>query len=119
MTPKLSPLSSTLSTRFATLWRESHRQAAKDIRSRWRRCGLWLLLAAWLAMLSVCLVWLSAPNPIGFGELGACLPGGSFTMDSSQFQYLSSSGFFQITMATGHMTFTQAKAIDIVWDIVS
>jgi hypothetical protein len=70
-------------------------------------------------MLLAGLVWLSLPNPAGFGELGACLPDRSFSLDPSHFRYLSSSGFFEITLATGNMTFTQVKAIDIIWDIVS
>jgi hypothetical protein len=49
----------------------------------------------------------------------ACLPDDSFAMDPSNFQYLSSSGFFQITLGFGNMSFTQVKAIDIAWDIVS
>jgi hypothetical protein len=122
MTPKPSHISSTLRTclpRFATLWRESHRQAAKDIRTRWRRCGLGLLLAVWFVMLLGWLVWLSYLNFAGFLELGACLPDRSFSLDPSHFRYLSSSGFFEITLAMGNMTFTQVKAIDIIWDIVS
>jgi hypothetical protein len=122
MPPKLAHISSTPSTRlshFATLWREGHRQAARDFRTRWRRCGLWLFLVAWMVMLLIGLTWLSSPNSDLFGELEACLPDGSFAMDSSHFRYLSGLGFFQITMGWGHMTFTQAKAIDVIWDIVS
>jgi len=31
----------------------------------------------------------------------------------------SSSGFFQVTLAAGHLTFAGAKAVDVIWDVVS
>jgi len=122
MTPKPSHVASTLRARlshFAAALRESHQQAAGDLRKRWRRFGLWLLLISWFEMLLVCLIWSSFPNSDLFGHLEACLPDNSFAMDSSHFRYLSGSGFFQITMGWGQMSFTQVKAIDIIWDIVS
>lgn len=52
-------------------------------------------------------------------DLGACLPDGSFAIDPGLYRYFSGSGFFEITLAFGSMTFTQVKAIDVAWDIVS
>jgi hypothetical protein len=46
-----STASSALGTkrsRIADFLREGHREAAKDFRSRWGRCGLWILFSIWL-----------------------------------------------------------------------
>jgi hypothetical protein len=54
------------------------------------------------------------------GDKGAaCMPDGTFSIDPSSFPWFSSAGLFQITMGFGNLSFTQVKAIDIVWDIVS
>ncbi|RYN99605.1 hypothetical protein AA0120_g1957 [Alternaria tenuissima] len=122
MMPKLSQFSSTFSTapsHFTTFWREPHRQAAKDIRRRWRRCALWILLAAWLALLLFAFAVLIAPNSgVDSGSQPACLPDDSFALDPSKFRFFSKSGFFQITLGFGHMNFTEVKTIDIAWDIL-
>jgi hypothetical protein len=47
-----------------------------------------------------------------------CLPDGSFG-DANKYDRWGLSGFFQITLRSGYMTFTQAKVVDITWDIVS
>jgi hypothetical protein len=49
----------------------------------------------------------------------ACMPDGTFSVDSSNFRWFSISGFFQITLEFGNLNFTQVKAIDIIGDIVS
>ncbi|KAH8634421.1 hypothetical protein IG631_09821 [Alternaria alternata] len=111
MIPKLSQFSSTFSTtpsHFTTFWREPHRQAAKDIRKRWRRCALWILLAAWLALLLFAFAVLIAPtSSVDSGSQPACLPDDSFALDPSKFRFFSKSGFFQITLGFGHMNFTE------------
>jgi hypothetical protein len=54
------------------------------------------------------------------GDKGAaCMPDGTFSIDPTSFPWFSSAGLFQITMGFGNLSFTQVKAIDIVWDIVS
>ncbi|USP75159.1 uncharacterized protein yc1106_02433 [Curvularia clavata] len=105
-------------SRFPTLWREGHRRAAKDFRARWRRCGLWCLVAMWLVGLIFALIALILADSELQYDLGACLPDGSFSLDPDSYRYFSGSGFFEITLAFGSMTFTQAKAIDVAWDIV-
>jgi hypothetical protein len=49
----------------------------------------------------------------------ACSPDGEFTLWPGDFNYWHSSNFFQINFGFGELTFAQAKAIDIVWDVVS
>lgn len=46
-----------------------------------------------------------------------CAPDGSFRLDS--FSLLAPTWFFQIVIGFGSLDFTTAKAIDIVWDVVS
>jgi hypothetical protein len=48
----------------------------------------------------------------------ACQLDGSFSL-YHDVGYWEISGFFQITLPFGSLTFTQAKVIDIVWDVVS
>ena len=49
----------------------------------------------------------------------ACQPDGNFRLHPYTYSMWSSSGFFQITLGGGNLTFAQAKVVDIVWDIVS
>ena len=49
----------------------------------------------------------------------ACSPDGEFTLWPGDFNYWHSSNFFQINFGSGNLTFAQAKAIDVVWDVVS
>jgi len=120
MKQKLTTIFCAPLSRFALAWREGHRQTAKDFRTRWRRCGLWLLIVAWLAISLVIFAGLLSMNE-GFigGDMTACLPDGSFRIDPSDFRYFSRSGFFQVTLAFGNLSFTQAKVIDVACDIVS
>ena len=49
----------------------------------------------------------------------ACSPDGEFTLWPGDFNYWHSSNFFQINFGFGKLTFAQAKAVDVVWDVVS
>jgi hypothetical protein len=107
-------------SRVTTFWREGHHQAAKDCRARWRRGALWLLAVICVTLLIYTLT-LVISNGSGDFYLGgnACQPDGSFSVDPAAFRYWSSSGFFQITLGFGSMSFTQVKVIDVAWDVVS
>ncbi len=50
-------------------------------------------------------------------ELSYCSPGGDFSLDS-EYNPWSVSQMFQITMGVGRLTFSQAKLIDVIWDVV-
>ena len=108
---------------FAVSWREGHLQARKDFLVRWRDCGRWLLVTIWLVTLIFSLIILILIDT-GLrsdirGDLGACLPDGSFSVEPDTYRYFSGSGFFEITLAFGSMSFTQVKVLDVAWDIVS
>ncbi|KAF2728109.1 hypothetical protein EJ04DRAFT_504600 [Polyplosphaeria fusca] len=51
-------------------------------------------------------------------EDDACSPDGQFTLWPGDFNYWHSSNFFQINFGFGELTFAQAKAVDVVWDVV-
>lgn len=107
-------------SRFVVLLRKHYLQAGKDWRARWRQGALWLLAITWIVILLLSFFFLSALPAIHiYNTRSACQPDGSFTPDPSAYRYWSTSGFFQITLGFGNLNFTQAKAIDISWDVVS
>ncbi|KAK4209700.1 hypothetical protein QBC37DRAFT_240442, partial [Rhypophila decipiens] len=106
-----------------------------DLRSApWTRLGQGYLLAVWLCGLVYVLVTVSlylsqVPWVLGFLGLPAltasalrdapgCLPNGEFNPRSMQYNVFNSSGLFQITHGFGELSFTQAKIIDILWDVI-
>jgi hypothetical protein len=58
-------------------------------------------------------------SPYYTSQFHNCNANGTFTPnDSPTFSLWDGSGLFQITLTWGHMTFSQAKALDVVWDII-
>src|SRR5271155_2587564 len=58
-------------------------------------------------------------SPYYTSQFHNCNANGTFTPNHSPtFSLWDGSGLFQITLKWGHMTFSQAKALDVVWDIV-
>ncbi|QDS77353.1 hypothetical protein FKW77_005407 [Venturia effusa] len=80
-------------------WKSSTRELWADLRAvRWTRTLLW------------------------FGSCdidGFCMPDGSFNVKPSDYNIWKTSGFFQITLGFGHLSFALAKFIDIAFDIVA
>lgn len=105
---------------FAEFWHEGHRQARRDWLARWRSGLSWLPALVWFGGLFACLGVISAYSRTdNFSTGAACTPDGIFRLDPTSFEYWSGSGFFQITLGFGNLDFTQVKAIDIIWDVVS
>ncbi|KAF1349222.1 hypothetical protein EJ07DRAFT_55095, partial [Lizonia empirigonia] len=103
-----------------TFWIESHRQARADFRARWGRGCLGVLAFLWFVCLTVgfsMLCYFATSSTVA-DHSSACLPDDSFSLDPREYRYWSRSGFFQITLGFGRLSFTQAKAIDVIWDIV-
>lgn len=98
--------------------RESWREALRDIRTiRWARGGVWFLFFCWVAGLLTCMIMV----PLlwsGYYMSSACLPDGTFSIYEI-YDPWDINGFFQITSGFGELTFTQAKVVDVVWDVVS
>lgn len=50
---------------------------------------------------------------------GFCMPDGSFNNNPAEYNIWKTSGYFQITLGSGQLSFPVAKFIDISFDIVS
>ncbi|KAH7092084.1 hypothetical protein FB567DRAFT_625156 [Paraphoma chrysanthemicola] len=102
-----------IGARFGKFWSEGHRQAHIDLYERWGRAGACLFFAGLCACVGILY-----PLSLASGNQGsACQPDGSFDLQPGSFRYWSRSGFFEITLGFGTLTFTQAKAIDVIWDV--
>jgi len=103
------------------------REVMDDLRStRWRQFAHGYLIAFWFFLLLI----LTADLPIYlfmvsrnfFSPLQrypGCLPNDDFNARSNEFNIFAWSSLFQITHGFGALTFTQAKMIDVIWDVVS
>jgi hypothetical protein len=91
---------------------------------QWRRLGTWTLFFVWLSVLIyaifVLALWDYHLRWSDRFRLNSCRPDGTFTpFTESYYTSWSPAGFFQITMGFGELSFTQAKVVDIAWDLVS
>ncbi|KAH7068137.1 hypothetical protein BKA63DRAFT_521202 [Paraphoma chrysanthemicola] len=102
-----------LGARFGKFWSAGHRQARADFYERWGRAGACLFFAGLCACVGILYPLSSASGNQG----SACQPDGSFDLQPGSFRYWSRSGFFEITLGFGTLTFTQAKAVDVIWDV--
>jgi hypothetical protein len=93
---------------------------ARDLKAtRWVRGFGWLGGVVWFLGLVGSLVVIVTGALTFFRSDGiACQADGTFRLDPRTYSMWSSSGFFQITLGGGTLTFAQAKAIDIIWDVV-
>lgn len=99
--------------------RASHIQAWYDLKARWRYGLLWALFSSIFVGYGLGL-WASVRGSRGFAAASqsACLPDGRFSTDPSTYDPWSRPGFFEITLGHGELSYTQAKVIDIAWDVV-
>lgn len=97
---------------------ETWQDVKRDSRSaRWGRGGLWFLFFLWGVGLLVALVLV--PLLAATSSSSACKPDGSFSV-TDQYDAWNIDDFFQITVTVfGKLTFTEAKLIDVIWDVVS
>ena len=94
--------------------------AVRDTRARWRGGLFWTFCLSVFSCLALCLAYvLALSQNATFSDLTACRPDGEFSLESYDYNYWDTSGFFQITLGFGALEFSQAKAVDVVWDVVS
>jgi len=94
----------------------------EDLRAiKWASALATFFLYCWIIALVVATAfWTLEPNRSYLTYwYTACKPDGSFSVYSNSYDTWGLSGFFQITTGFGKLTFTQAKVIDIIWDVVS
>ncbi|KAH7142700.1 hypothetical protein B0J13DRAFT_503038 [Dactylonectria estremocensis] len=98
-------------------WTEPRREAWADLRAaKWGRGALWFLLLLWTLTLVCVVITIPIISSLAVVDVSACRPDGSFSPYTG-YSFWDFSGFFQITLPFGSLTFTQAKVIDIVWDL--
>ncbi|KAF1848597.1 uncharacterized protein K460DRAFT_334887 [Cucurbitaria berberidis CBS 394.84] len=103
---------------FASFWLEGHLQARNDWRARWKRGALWLFASIWITtLLTLLSMWARSSGNRKIWSGSACQPDGSFAPDLSTYRYWTKWSFFQVTIGFGNLTFAQAKAVDIIWDV--
>ncbi|KAM7193918.1 hypothetical protein V8F20_008188 [Naviculisporaceae sp. PSN 640] len=100
-----------------------------DLRSaQWKNFGKAYLLGIWVFFLIILATTLPAClYLIGIGyasyfahyglEPAGCLPNDAFNARSMDYNIFDPSGLFQITHGFGTLSFTEAKVIDLIWDI--
>ncbi|KAK1995091.1 hypothetical protein LX36DRAFT_672697 [Colletotrichum falcatum] len=98
-------------------WKKAAAAALRDVRAvHWLAILITISALGWIAALVYLLCYLLAES--WSAEFGACQPDGNFDLSQNNYNMLSVSGFFQITLAWGRFSFADAKAIDVAWDVV-
>ncbi|KAI3332228.1 hypothetical protein HD806DRAFT_479848 [Xylariaceae sp. AK1471] len=93
--------------------KEAWQETRTDLSTRWPLFFLVLWFAGLIAVQIQIILGLFSVRP----STSACRPDGTFS-PFDDYTYWDASGFFQINLGFGSFTFTEAKIIDIVWDIV-
>ena len=112
---------------LAKLWAETRNEVRHDLKStRWRHTAAsfftWLGFSVWaLGLIILCIIFplvITHTMSLESSEYwNYCAPDGSFSLEPTN--AWSPDWTFQIVLAFGSLSFTQAKVVDIVWDIVS
>ncbi|KAG8157774.1 hypothetical protein KVR01_012436 [Diaporthe batatas] len=113
------------SSYLGKLWAQTRDEVRHDFKStRWRHTAVsffkWLGFSIWaLGLVVLCLIFpLVITYTISLESSdywNYCAPDGSFSLEPSSFW--NPDWAFQIVLAFGSLSFTQAKVVDIVWDI--
>ncbi|KAK4195851.1 hypothetical protein QBC40DRAFT_288297 [Triangularia verruculosa] len=86
-----------------------------DLRAaRWKRGGLWTCFTIWVLSLVAFLATFYTIYVYSFFD--STCTGEAFNVETKDLWSIAE--FFEISMASGTLTFTAAKAIDVAWDIV-
>jgi hypothetical protein len=100
---------------YVKLWSD-----LRAIHHQRRHLGIFLFI--WFSALFatfVMLIVITLPTaPSGFDSAG-CQPDNTFSFQPESFSYWTDAGFFDITLGFGSFSFTQAKVIDVCFDVVS
>lgn len=111
--------------RLGTFWTETRKEIRHDLKStRWRHSAAtyftWLLFGLWLALLlllSICVpLYTVGRGSFSAGVWSYCGPNGSFSLLPTNPWNIEWT--FQIITGWGPLSFTEAKIIDLAWDIV-
>ncbi|KAI1386794.1 uncharacterized protein F4822DRAFT_411246 [Hypoxylon trugodes] len=105
-----------------TEWNRARREAWLDLRSiRWKRVGRWTVPTSWtlatLGLFSFLTIYGTLSQSFEPTN-SACRSDNSFNCNISTYDVWTASGFFEVDIGFGDLTFTQAKVIDVSWDMV-
>ncbi|KAF1996170.1 hypothetical protein P154DRAFT_443898 [Amniculicola lignicola CBS 123094] len=99
------------------LWNDASHDFVRDLKNAgWLRGLGWFGAFIWFFGLVVAAI-MTGLRTLFLSTDTACQPDGSFRLRPDTYSMWSSSGFFQITLGGGHLTFAQAKVVDIVFDV--
>lgn len=101
-------------------WKKAGLAALQDLKAfPWVAFIGWLFLLGWIgALIFLVIVLAIQPTLFSASDTSACQPDGSFNLFTDGYNMWDISGFFQITVAWGTLSFANAKLIDVVWDVV-
>lgn len=117
--PDHEPLTSRLKAARAVV-RTAFTDARRDVKADGPVVAAWIFLFIWFsALISFFVVLVLVNIDIFRAAFVDCRPDGTFSTSQNNWSWWTPSGFFQITLSQGTLSFTQAKVIDIVWDVVS
>lgn len=106
------------------LWQESREDVCNvSWKKFWKRSwhcfvNLCITLAALIPIVGIVLYVLLSSSVTG-EDFDVCLPNGDFDISDNGYNPMSSENLFQITLGVGQMAFSNAKIIDVCFDIVS
>ncbi|KAI1770824.1 hypothetical protein F4818DRAFT_222256 [Hypoxylon cercidicola] len=108
--------------RISRQWIEACSEVLVDLRStRWSYLGLWALFICWTIVTFSSWIFLIiySISSTSFEDVStACRSDGSFNPFLYEYTPWTTSGFFEINAGFGNYSFTEAKIIDIFWDII-
>jgi len=109
--------------RVTQFFKDCWQEALFDIQTTgWLRFGFWVLALVWALGLLFSLLLFTIRSAFPIFDLQypkACTQDGSFGLHPYRYSIWSQPSFFQINLGFGEFSFPVAKAIDIIWDIVS
>ncbi len=108
----------TLPNTWATATYHAHQVVPRDRTRPYHVCSP-IIFTIWGGFLYWLLLILSRAAVSGVFFMTACQPGGSFSPYGDDYNWWSKDGFFEITYGFGSLSFTEAKIIDVAWDLVS
>ncbi|KAK5033178.1 hypothetical protein LTS07_003479 [Exophiala sideris] len=87
---------------------------------KWRRNSylVWMFLWPILPMIALIVVLPIARSPSLYHPVDACQPDSGFRVSYDNYNVWGVSGFFQITLRWGLLSYTSAKIISVCWDII-
>ncbi|KAI1209380.1 uncharacterized protein F4807DRAFT_91772 [Annulohypoxylon truncatum] len=89
--------------------------------SRWIRAGCWVVSILWTVMILGFFAFLGLYGAMSYrfeSEDSACRSDDTFNPVISEYNAWTISGFFKINLGFGSLTFTEAKIVSILWDII-